>query len=79
MFLDKTFKTLRALDSIRMSRNLRIVQLAEEMYRVETKEEFVKRQDVLDKLIYPRYAQPAKFNKLRQKRVTRRAARRGII
>jgi hypothetical protein len=70
MFLAETVKTLRALDAIRISKNLRIVQLAEEMYGVETKEEFVKRRDVLDELMYPRYARPAKFDKLMQKRVT---------
>jgi hypothetical protein len=70
MFLAKTIKTLRALDSIKISRNLRIVQLAEEMYRVKTKEEFIKRRDAFKELMYLRYARPAEFNKSRQKRVT---------
>jgi hypothetical protein len=68
-FPDKTIETLRALDGMRMSRNLRIVQLAEEMYEVETEEEFIKRRDAFDELMRPRYARSAEFDKSRQRRV----------
>jgi hypothetical protein len=70
MFPAETVKTLRALDGMRISGNLRIVQLAEEMYGVETEEEFVKRRDAFDELMYPRYARLGEFHKTRQKRVT---------
>jgi hypothetical protein len=70
LFPAETVKTLRALDGMRISGNSRIVQLAEEMYGVETEEEFVKRRNIFDELMYPRYARPAEFDKSRQKRVT---------
>jgi hypothetical protein len=45
--IDKV-ETLCALNGMRTSKNLRIVQLAEEMYGLETEEEFVARRDAFD-------------------------------
>jgi hypothetical protein len=69
MFPSKSIETLCALDCMRLSRNLRIVQLAEEMYGLETEEEFVKRRDAFDELMHPRYARSSEFVKSTKRRV----------
>jgi hypothetical protein len=68
-FPTKQIETLRALDGMRTSGNLRIVQLAEEMYGVETQEEFVRRRDAFDALMHPRYAREREFEKENKRRV----------
>jgi hypothetical protein len=68
-FPARQIETLRALDGMRTSGNLRIVQLAEEMYGVETQEEFVRRRDAFDELMHPRYAREREFEKESKRRV----------
>lgn len=58
LFPIDNIETLCALDGMRTSKNMRIVQLAEEMYGVETKEEFIRRRDAFDELMKPGYARP---------------------
>ncbi|KAF1834944.1 hypothetical protein BDW02DRAFT_318024 [Decorospora gaudefroyi] len=62
-------ETWCALDGMRMSRNLRIVQLAEELHGVETEEEFVGRRDAFDALMGPHRARPYELEKTRMRRV----------
>jgi hypothetical protein len=68
-FPKSQIETLCALDGMRTSGNLRIVQLAEEMYGVETEEEFVRRRDAFDELMRPRYARAREFEKKDKRRV----------
>jgi hypothetical protein len=44
----KALETLCGLDAMRTSKNLRIVQLAEELYGEESEEDFVRRRDAFD-------------------------------
>lgn len=60
-FPKTSIETLQALDGMRTSKNLSIVQLAEELYGVETEEEFVRRRDAFDTLMEPRFLRPSEF------------------
>jgi hypothetical protein len=69
LFPEKNIETLCALDGMRTSKNLRIVQLAEGMYGVETEEEFVRRRDAFDELMGPRRLRPLELQKSTKRRV----------
>jgi hypothetical protein len=47
----KALETLCGLDAMRTSKNLRIVQLAEELYGEESEEDFVRRRDAFDSVV----------------------------
>lgn len=72
MFPPNAIETLCGLDSMRTSKNRRVVELAEELYGVESEEDFIRRRDAFDSLFpwyYIRNTKEGGFYKPKLKRV----------
>jgi len=62
-FPKRTVETLCGLDAMRTSKNMKIVQLAEELYGVETEEDWIRRRDAFDELMPPKMARSTHIKK----------------